>query len=103
MNPKGRRYTIACVAVLVCLAGLIQAVMIARAAVPSLDAVRYVGIARAIDKVGFVETFRAEGEQPLFPLAVNLTHGLLSTVFGETPSLWASSAQLAQVLGLLLE
>ena len=102
MNPKGRRYTIACVAVLVCLAGLIQAVIIARAAVPSLDAVRYVGIARAIDKVGFVETFRAEGEQPLFPLAVNLTHGLLSAFVGETPSLWATSAQLAAAVSLVL-
>ena len=87
---------------MVCLSGLIQAVVIARATVASLDTVRYVGIARQIGRVGFVETFQAEGEQPLFPLAIYLTHAELSAFVGEPPSLWAASAQVAAGVSMAL-
>lgn len=95
MKVTSRRYTLACLTVLVCLSGLIQAVVIARATVPSIDCVRFVSIAQRIDAAGFVSTFRAEGEQPLFPLAVCWMHVLLAAAIGDAPSLWALSAQLA--------
>ena len=102
MKLKGNRKTIAVLATLVGLSGLIQAVVICRAALPSIDAVRFVRIAQAIDSRGLLATISSEREQPLFPLAVSFTHGLLARVAGESPSLWATSAQLAAVVPLVL-
>ncbi len=69
-----RKRQIGIVAALVVLAALVQAVVIGRARVPSLDAVRFVGIAQAIDQQGLAETLRTEPQQPLFPVWVCTVH-----------------------------
>ncbi|MEA1949836.1 MAG: glycosyltransferase family 39 protein [Planctomycetota bacterium] len=102
MNLQGNRRIVVHLAVLVCLCGLVQVVVVTRATVAGIDAVRFVGIARQIDAVGFLQTVRGEGEQPLFPLALSTTHGLLRAVAGESPSLWATSAQATAAAALVL-
>lgn len=89
-------------AVLVCLCGLVQVVVVSRATVASIDAVRFVRIARQMDTAGILQTVRVEGEQPLFPLAVCAAHGLMRLVACESPSLWATAAQTTAAVGLVL-
>ena len=89
-------------AVLVCLCGLVQVVVVSRATVASIDAVRFVRIARQIDDAGFLHTVRCEGQQPLFPLAVCAVHGLMQLVTGQSPSLWATAAQTTAAVALVL-
>jgi len=90
------------VAGLLGLAGLVQVVVVRRAATTGLDAVRFVEIARSIDRQGLLETVRAEREQPLFPVWVWVVHEGLQRTSGEFPSIWALSAQLAAAVPLVL-
>ncbi len=61
--------------VLVVFSCLVQVVVIRRATVTGLDAVRFVRIAQAIDRDGVWATLRNEREQPLFPVWVWAVHG----------------------------
>jgi 4-amino-4-deoxy-L-arabinose transferase-like glycosyltransferase len=90
------------VAGLLGLACLVQVVVIRRAATTGLDAVRFVQIARSIDRQGLLETVRAQREQPLFPAWIWVVHGGLQRTSGEFPSIWAVSAQLAAAVPLVL-
>jgi 4-amino-4-deoxy-L-arabinose transferase-like glycosyltransferase len=99
MTPKRH---IAIAIALVCLSALVQAVVIHRAVVPSVDAVRFVETARAIDEQGILPVARTEHEQPLFPAWVWLVHEGVEHVAGEFPSAWALSAQLAAAVALVL-
>ena len=90
------------VAGLLGLAGLVQVLVIRRAATTGLDAVRFVEIARSIDRQGLLETVWADREQPLFPVWVWVVHGGLQRTRGEFPSIWAVSAQSAAAVPLVL-
>jgi len=90
------------VAGLLGLAGLVQVVVIRRAATTGLDAVRFVEIARSIDRQGLLDAVWAEREQPLFPAWIWVVHGGLQQTSGEFPSIWALSAQLAAAVPLVL-
>ncbi len=92
-----RKRQIGIVAALVVLAALVQAVVIGRARVPSLDAVRFVGIAQAIDQQGLVETLRTEPQQPLFPVWVWTVHRTL-----DGAATWVTSVQLAAAIPVVL-
>ena len=87
---------------LLCLSCLVQGVVILRATTTGLDAVRFVGIARSIDQQGLLQTVRTERQQPLFPAWVWVVHGGLQRTVGEFPSAWATSAQLAAAIPLVL-
>jgi len=89
-------------AALMGLACLVQTVVIRRATVTGLDAVRFVEIAQAIDRQGILETIRGEREQPLFPVWVWAVHRGLQRVAGTSPSIWAVSAQVAAAIPLVL-
>ena len=100
MMPK-RRLTITLVG-LVGLCCLMQVVLIARATVPGLDAVRFVGIAKSMDQDGLLETVTASSEQPLFPVWVWLVHQGVERMAGQSRSSWATSVQLAAAIPLVL-
>jgi len=83
------------VLLLLVLSSLLQALVIHRAAAPSLDAVRFATIARAMDQQGLVSVLTTEHEHPLFPLWVSIVHRWQVCVTGDAPSSWATSVQLA--------
>ena len=93
---------LAAVAVIVVLSSFVQAATIWRAAVPGVDAVRFVRIAQAMDQQGVVPAIRGQREQPLFPLLVWVVHEGLEPALGDSPSLWAASAQVAAAVALVL-
>jgi len=97
-----RRRHIAIVAGLVALSCLVQVVLIRRATVPGLDAVRFVETARQIDTQGLLSTARKQQEQPLFPAWVWLVHEGLERSSGQFRSSWAASVQLAAAIPLVL-
>jgi hypothetical protein len=97
-----RKRHIAIVAGLVALGCLVQGVLIRRATVPALDAVRFVDLAQRIDAQGLVAAMRQQREQPLFPAWVWLVHKGLQNVAGERQSSWAVSVQLAAAIPLVL-
>ena len=80
----------------------VQVLIIARAAVPELDTVRFVEAARQFDEQGFFAALRGRQDQPLFPLSVWLVHRLLLHTTGDFPAAWAISAQLAAAIPLVL-
>jgi len=96
-----RRHT-AALAGLVTLSCLVQLVLIQRATVPALDAVRFVQTARRIDLDGLGETLRHGREEPLFPGWVWLVHEGLERAGGQLRSSWAKSVQLAAAIPLVL-
>ncbi len=81
---------------------LVQAVAIARAVVPSLDAVRFVNTARAIGQSGLLVALRERTDPPLFPVAVWATHSTLVALVGDCREAWAFSVQLAAAIPLVL-
>ncbi len=93
----GRNRQIGIVAALLVLAAIVQAIVIERARVPSLDAVRFVGIAQAIDQQGLVETLRTEPQQPLFPVWVWTVHRASGGAMT-----WVTSVQLAAAIPVVL-
>jgi len=97
----GRRHLVAILGLL-CLGTLFQAVVIGRAAMPSLDAVRFVKTAQAVTQQGPLAALRSGGEQPLFPLWVAAVHKAIAWQTGEYPSIWAASVQLAAAVPLVL-
>jgi 4-amino-4-deoxy-L-arabinose transferase-like glycosyltransferase len=90
-----RKRHIAVIAGLLCLSAAVQLVTVRRATVTGLDAVRFVDIARQIDRLGLWETVRAEREQPLFPVLVWIFHEGLDRANFAGLSTWPLSAQLA--------
>jgi hypothetical protein len=84
------------------LSSLVQVVLVCRATVPALDAVRFIETARQIDRVGLLETVRQEQEPPLFAACVWLAHAGVVGATGESRSSWAISAQLAAAIPLVL-
>ena len=81
---------------------LVQVVVIGRATVPGLDAVRFVETARQIDHRGLLPAVRVEREQPLFPAWVWLVHKGWQQTAGPSRWDWATSAQLAAAIPLVL-
>ena len=79
-----------------------QVVVIRRATVPGLDAVRFVRIAQSIDRHGLLPTLRTEREQPLFPVWVWAVHCGVERVAGESADTWATAVQLAAAVSLVL-
>lgn len=90
------------VTLLMAVSAAIQAVLIARAVVPALDAVRFAALARQIDTQGLVATARSQSEPPLFGVWVWVVHTGLVAVAGEFPASWALSTQLAAAIPLVL-
>ena len=97
-----RKHHIAILAGLLGLSCLVQVVVIGRATVPALDAVRFVRIAQSIDRHGLLPTLRTEREQPLFPVWVWAVHGGVERVAGESADSWATAVQLAAAVSLVL-
>ncbi|MBI3463590.1 MAG: hypothetical protein HY000_11105 [Planctomycetes bacterium] len=87
-------------AMLVGLMGFEQAILVARAAVPAQDAVRYVAMAQMIEKEGLLASLPHVPEQPLFPILAWLTHAALATAWPDCS--WATAVQLAAAWPLLL-
>ena len=81
---------------------IVQGVAISRAAVPALDAVRFVESARSIDQLGLTGFLQGQTEPPLFPILVWCAHGILVCGVGEFREAWAASVQLAAALPLVL-
>ena len=81
---------------------VVQAAAIARAVVPSLDAVRFVNTARAIDQSGLLVALRDRIDPPLFPIVVWTTHSALVALVGDFREAWAFSVQLAAAIPLVL-
>jgi hypothetical protein len=87
---------------LVALSIAVQVLMIGRAAVPEMDAVRFVEMARQFDEQGLLATLRGRQDPPLYPLSLWLVHRLLLDARGDFPAAWAISAQLAAAIPLVL-
>ena len=90
------------VAALVGLSLFVQLWLVTRAALPALDAVGYVAVAQAIERDGLLATLRSEPEQPLFPLLVWCAHAIGTRCGAMDTSHWATSAQVAAAIPLLL-
>jgi hypothetical protein len=80
----------------------VQAVVVRRAVVPGLDAVRFVRIARSIGNRGLMDTVRWESEQPLYPAWLWVVHSARQRVLGVADPLWVTSAQWAAAVPLVL-
>ena len=81
---------------------LVQAVVISRAAVPALDAVRFVNSARSIEHLGLLSFLRDRTEPPLFPVMIWGVHATLVALVGEFREAWALSVHLAAALPLIV-
>lgn len=81
---------------------LVQAWTIHRAVVPAQDSIRYLTVAQAIARDGLAAALRTQPEQPLFPMLVWLTHGLLGQAGHAASGDWALSLQLAAAAPLVL-
>jgi hypothetical protein len=90
------------VVVLLALSCLVQVAVIRRATTPGLDAVRFVEVARSIDRQGLLESVRTHRQQPLFPMWIWVVHEGLQRTMGEFPSAWGTSAQVAAAVPLVL-
>lgn len=95
------KWTIAPYAVLLALACLVQGLLVCRATVPSLDAVRFVYLAERFDEHGWASLGESP-DRPLFPLWVWTMHKGLAATVGPFRGDWASSAQLAAAVALIL-
>ncbi|HEX7379640.1 MAG TPA: glycosyltransferase family 39 protein [Pirellulales bacterium] len=96
------RRQLSTVAALMLLACLVQAWMIWRAVVPAQDCVRYLVVAQSFARDGATATLRSQGEQPLFPALVWLTHGILSVAGWIDTANWAVALQVAAAIPLVL-
>ena len=81
---------------------LIQAIAVLRAAVPALDAVRFVNSARSIEHLGLLAFLRDRTEPPLFPVMIWGVHTALVAFVGEFREAWAMSVHLAAALPLIV-
>ncbi len=87
---------------LVCLSSCVQIATIRRATVPALDAVRFVEVARRMDREGLLPTIRDEKERPLCPACVWAAHEVIDYLGTDSRGSWALSAQLAAAVPLVL-
>lgn len=97
-----KRRDVAAVLSLIGLSCLVQAWSIHQAVVPAPDAVRYVTMAQAMARDRFVDALRREPEQPLFPAFVWLSKTLLTQIGLVSSADWATAAQLAAAIPLIL-
>ncbi|NUQ62129.1 MAG: glycosyltransferase family 39 protein [Pirellulales bacterium] len=87
---------------LILFSGLVQAVLVARATVPSLDAVWFAQVAQEIEERGMGVFLAGQRERPLFPLWAWSVHEVARAVAGPLPASWALSVQLAAAFSLVL-
>ncbi len=80
----------------------VQAWCVTRAVTPAQDAVRFTKVAQAIEREGLLNVLCTRDEHPLFPAAVCLTHQVRGLWLPETADAWATSAQFAAALALVL-
>ena len=99
--PNRKRH-IAIICGLLGTACLVQGVLIARATVPALDAVRFIESAQNINRLGLTPAISNGTEQPLFPISTWLVQEGLRITIGEFRSIWAVAAQLAAAIPLVL-
>ena len=97
-----RKHHLLILAALLALACVVQVVVIRRAVVTGLDAVRFVNIARDIDRQGLPATLRSEPEQPLFPTLVFVVHEGWRATIGQSRNSWVGSARLAAAVAIVL-
>ena len=76
--------------------------LIRRATVPALDAVRFVRMAQSIDRHGLLPTLQTEQEQPLFAVWVWAVHGGVEQFAGESATSWATAVQVAAAISLVM-
>ncbi len=81
---------------------LLQVWMIVRAPVPALDAVRFVGQAKQLDRMPLLPWLEQQDEQPLFSASVWFVHRLLVALFGPGRQSWALGAQVTAAISLVL-
>lgn len=91
---------VAC-SLLLALATLVQVVVVWRAALPSLDAVRFVHLAQLVDQHGLPVLVEYR-ERPVFPLWLWAVHRALRGIVGPFPAEWAISAQAAAATATIL-
>ncbi|MHB1036448.1 MAG: hypothetical protein ACYC35_17080 [Pirellulales bacterium] len=80
----------------------VQAWTVPRAVVPAQDAVRYVAVAQAMARNGWLATVRAEREYPVFPTLVWASYTILGEFGQGGPSSWADAAQWVAAAALVL-
>lgn len=97
-----KRRDVASVLSLIGLSCLVQAWSIHQAVVPAPDAVRYVTMAQTMARDGIAQALRYEPEQPLFPALVWLSKATLTRVNLISPADWATAAQVAAAIPLIL-
>jgi hypothetical protein len=90
------------VAGLVGFSSLIQVMVVARAVTTELDSIRFVETAQQIAEQGLVPALRASTDQPLFPVAIWLVHGVVERIWGDFRLSWVLSAQIAGAIPLAL-
>lgn len=73
------------------LSALVQFVLITRAPLPGLDAVRFTALARQIDELGLLAAMSGQVEQPIYPVWLWLVHRSLTALSGPSPSSWATA------------
>lgn len=81
---------------------LVQVWTVHRAVVPAQDSIRYLIVAQAMARDGFVVAVRMQPEQPLFPAAVWFCHELLARTSERLATDWALCLQLAATAPLVL-
>ena len=89
---RTNRTEIAFLAALVASACVVQVAVIQRAAVPALDAVRFVHSARLLGEAGFGEWVRSAPDAPLFAVWVAAVHAMVAGLVGDFRQAWALSA-----------
>jgi 4-amino-4-deoxy-L-arabinose transferase-like glycosyltransferase len=99
---RTNRTEIAFLAALVASACVVQVAVIQRAAVPALDAVRFVHSARLLGEAGFGEWVRSAPDAPLFAVWVAAVHAMVAGLVGDFRQAWALSAQIASAVPLVL-
>jgi len=112
VNPEGmsirsgplmtRKQHVLILLALMGLATMVQVLVTRRATVTGLDTVRFVGIAKAIDRDGILPVIRTEREHCLFPVWLWAVHEALERVIGASRLSWGLSAQLAAAIPLVV-
>lgn len=99
-----RRLQPALIAVgLLSLATLVQVLILSRAIVPALDAVRYVAEAKTLAEVGVLHSLcYSADDAPLYPLAIAALHRTLEPLLAARRDGWALAAQLTASLAVIL-
>ena len=96
-GPPWRR--LACwLGLLLLAAALIQGFCALRAAVPALDAVRFVALAERAGSESCWTLWTATGEEPLFPFWLRAVRGTAARISGGMPVNWATCVQLAAAI-----